>query len=376
MIPVSRPRLEERDVELVTRCLREGWVSSSGPWVASFEDRWAEYCSRRHGIAVASGTAALELAVAALELEPGDEVVMPSLTIVSCALAVVRNGGVPVLVDCDPATWCVDAPAAEAAIGPRTRAIMPVHHFGHPADLEPLLRAAAEADLAVIEDAAQAHGAEYLVDEDGGEPIWRRCGSLGTIGVFSFYANKLVTTGEGGMLVCDDDAIAARARSLRDLAHDPQRRFRHDRMGYNHRLSSLQAALGLAQIERLGQAIRAHRDVAARYRERLATVPGLRLPVEATWARSVYWMFGVVLEDDGLPDASEVIAALGRRGIDARPFFLGLHAQPCLSGRVRVAGPMTVTERLSSRGLYLPSAPDLSDAEVDAVVDGLRAVLA
>jgi perosamine synthetase len=376
MIPVSRPRLEERDVELVTRCLREGWVSSSGPWVASFEDRWAEYCSRRHGIAVASGTAALELAVAALELEPGDEVVMPSLTIVSCALAVVRNGGVPVLVDCDPATWCVDAAAAEAAIGPRTRAIMPVHHFGHPADLEPLLRAAAKADLAVIEDAAQAHGAEYLVDEDGGEPIWRRCGSLGTIGVFSFYANKLVTTGEGGMLVCDDDAIAARARSLRDLAHDPQRRFRHDRMGYNHRLSSLQAALGLAQIERLGQAIRAHRDVAARYRERLATVPGLRLPVEATWARSVYWMFGVVLEDDGLPDASEVIAALGRRGIDARPFFLGLHAQPCLSGRVRVAGPMTVTERLSCRGLYLPSAPDLSDAEVDAVVDGLRAVLA
>jgi perosamine synthetase len=228
----------------------------------------------------------------------------------------------------------------------------------------------------VIEDAAQAHGAEYLVDEHGGEPIWRRCGSLGTIGVFSFYANKLVTTGEGGMLVCDDDAIAARARSLRDLAHDPQRRFRHDRMGYNHRLSSLQAALGLAQIERLGQAIRAHRDVAARYRERLATVPGLRLPVEATWARSVYWMFGVVLEDDGLPDASEVIAALGRRGIDARPFFLGLHAQPCLSGRVRVAGPMTVTERLSCRGLYLPSAPDLSDAEVDAVVDGLRAVLA
>jgi perosamine synthetase len=147
-------------------------------------------------------------------------------------------------------------------------------------------------------------------------------------------------------------------------------------MGYNHRLSSLQAALGLAQIERLGQAIRAHRDVAARYRERLATVPGLRLPVEATWARSVYWMFGVVLEDDGLPDASEVIPALGRRGIDARPFFLGLHAQPCLSGRVRVAGPMTVTERLSCRGLYLPSAPDLSDAEVDAVVDGLRAVLA
>jgi perosamine synthetase len=376
MIPVSRPRLEERDIELVTRCLREGWVSSSGPWVEAFEARWAQYCSRRHGIAVASGTAGLELALAALELEPGDEVVMPSLTIVSCALAAVRNGGVPVLVDCDPATWCMDAAAAEAAIGPRTRALMPMHHFGHPADLEPLLRAAARDGLAVIEDAAQAHGAECLVELDSDGATWRRCGSLGTIAVFSFYANKLVTTGEGGMLVCDDDDLAARARSLRDLAHDPRRRFRHDRMGYNHRLSSLQAALGLAQIERLDDVIRARRELAARYRERLASVAGLRLPTEAAWARSAYWMFGVVLEDDRLPDASEVIAALGERGIDARPFFLGLHEQPCLAGRVRIAGPMTATERLARRGLYLPSAADLSDAEVDCVVDALRVVLA
>jgi perosamine synthetase len=376
MIPVSRPRLEERDIELVTRCLREGWVSSSGPWVEAFEERWAKYCSRRHGIAVASGTAGLELALATLELEPGDEVVMPSLTIVSCALAAVRNGGVPVLVDCDPATWCIDAAAAEAAIGPRTRAIMPMHHLGHPADLDTLLRAAERDGLAVVEDAAQAHGAECLVGTEDNGAIWRRCGSCGTIAVFSFYANKLVTTGEGGMLVCDDDDLAARARSLRDLAHDPRRRFRHERMGFNHRLSSLQAALGLAQLERLDEVIRARRELAARYRERLATVAGLRLPAEAAWARSVYWMFGVLLEDDRLPDADEVIAALAERGIDARPFFLGLHEQPCLAGRVRVAGPMTTTERLSRRGLYLPSATDLTDAEVDSVVDALRAVLA
>src|SRR5215831_5674438 len=238
MIPVNEPSLGAREQEYVLECVRTGWVSSAGQFINEFEERWAAYCGRRYGIAVSNGTVALQLAVACSGLEPGDEVIMPTFTIVSCALAVIYNGGVPVLVDCDPRTWCMDVAQVKEKLTPRTRAIMPVHIYGHPVDMDPILEIADQFGLAVIEDAAEAHGAEYR-SARGSTATWLRCGSFGAMSCFSFYANKLLTTGEGGMLVTDDDGLAQRARALRNLSFQPERRFRHDRLGFNFRMSNL-----------------------------------------------------------------------------------------------------------------------------------------
>ena len=243
MIPVNEPVLGERELEYVTECIRTGWISSAGRFINEFEHQWAAYCGREHGVAVANGTVALQLAVAALKLEPGDEVILPSFTIIWCATAIIFNGGIPVLVDADPETFGIDPAQVEAKITPRTRAIMPVHIYGHPVDMDPLLELAAKYNLAIIEDAAEVHGAEYLTRFNRQQPEWRRCGSFGDVSTFSFYANKLVTTGEGGMLVTDDDALAERARSMRNLCFLPNRRFYHEELGFNFRLTNLQAAL-------------------------------------------------------------------------------------------------------------------------------------
>src|SRR5437764_7886780 len=257
MIPVGEPLLAGNELEYVRDCIATGWISSAGAYVPRFERDWADYCGAKHGVAVASGTAALQLAVDALRLGPGDEVILPSFTIISCALAVVRAGATPVVVDCDPATYTIDPEAVAAAITPRTRAIMPVHLYGHPADMDPLLELADRHGLAIIEDAAEAHGVEYLSRRGAGRE-WRRCGGFGTLAAFSFYANKLVTTGEGGMVLTDSDALAERCRSLRDLCFQP-RRFEHAELGYNYRLTNLQAAIGVAQVERMAQTLAAKR---------------------------------------------------------------------------------------------------------------------
>jgi perosamine synthetase len=356
----------------VADAVRSGWVSSSGPFLAEFERAWAAYCGRSEGVAVSNGTVALEVAVATLELEPGDEVIMPAFTIVSCALAVLYAGGVPVLVDADPATWTLDPAAVESRIGPRTRAIMPVHIYGHPANMEPVLAAAERAGLAVIEDAAEAHGADCLVEGE-----WRRCGSFGNASCFSFYANKLVTTGEGGMVVTDDRALAERARSLRNLCFEPERRFYHRSLGHNFRLTNLQAALGVAQLERMDGIVERKRAMAAAYRERLATTDALQLPPEEPWARSVYWMYGVVLHDDVGLDAAELGSRLSRLGVETRPFFLGMHEQPALLERGLFAGEKyPVTERLARRGLYLPSGLGLTEEQIERVSDAVAEALA
>src|SRR3990172_4872356 len=217
MIPVNEPRFGERELEYISECVRTGWVSSGGRFINEFEERWAAYCGRRYGIAVSNGTAALQLAVACLGLEPGAEVILPTFTIISCALAVMYNDGIPVVVDSDPRTWCLDVDQVEKKITDRTRAIMPVHIYGHPVDMDPLLDLADRYGLAIIEDAAEAHGAEYLSRPNGSESGWRRCGSFGTLSCFSFYANKLITTGEGGMVLTDDLTLAHKPHSLRNL---------------------------------------------------------------------------------------------------------------------------------------------------------------
>lgn len=373
MIPVNEPLLGERELELVTDCVRSGWISSAGRYLDEFEQGWANYCGRRHGIAVSNGTTALVAAVAALDLKPGDEVIMPSFTIISCALAVVYAGGTPVLVDSDPDTWCPDAEAMVERIGLRTRAIMPVHIYGHPVDMDPVLAAAERDGLRIIEDAAEVHGAEYYSARSG---AWRRCGSLGDLSTFSFYANKLLTTGEGGMVVTDDDELAEFVRRYRNLCFVPPRRFVHHELGNNYRMTNLQAALGVAQLERMDEIVARKRWMGQAYGERLRDIEAIQLPVEREWARQVYWMYGLVLRDDVPFDAFELADRLAAAGVQTRPFFVGMHEQPALHARGLFAGESyPVAERLARRGLYLPSGLTLTEEQVDGVSVALHRVL-
>jgi perosamine synthetase len=375
MIPVNEPALGDTDLAYVTECVRTGWVSSSGRFITDFENGWAQYCGRRYGIAVSNGTTALQLAVACLGLKPGDEVIMPTFTIISCALAALYNGGVPVLVDSDPRTWCMDVSQIEAKITPRTRAIMPVHIYGHPVDMDAVLHLADKYGLAVVEDAAEAHGAEYL-SRRSAAPGWRRCGSFGALSCFSFYANKLITTGEGGMVLTDDATLADKARSLRNLSFQAGRRFYHEEVGFNFRLTNLQAALGLAQLERIAAIVERKREIGAEYTRRLKALGGLELPVEESWARSVYWMYGVVVSESTGMDAAQFAARLKERGVETRPFFLGMHEQPVFQDRGLFRDERhPVSERLARRGLYLPSGLALTDAQLAEVCEAVRAVL-
>jgi perosamine synthetase len=376
VIPVSEPQLVGRELAYVEECIRTGWVSSAGRFIGAFESSWAEYCGRAHGIAVANGTVALQLAVAALELEPGAEVIIPTFTIISCAMAVVYAGGIPVLIDADPDTWTMDVGQVAGKITSRTRAIMPVHIYGHPVDMDPLLDLAERHGLAVIEDAAEAHGTQYQTGR-GTDPGWRRCGSFGALSCFSFYANKLVTTGEGGMVLTDDPRLAERARMLRNLAFTPERRFLHQELGFNFRMTNIQAAIGLGQVERIDATVERKREIGRRYTENLRGLAGVRLPVEKSWARSVWWMFGIVLDDATGLEASQLATRLTKRGVETRPFFLGMHDQPALQRRGWFAGESyPVADRLAKQGLYLPSGVGLTDEQVDEVCAALRACLA
>jgi len=376
MIPVNEPLLGQREMEYLTECLRTGWISSAGRFIDAFEKAWASYCGVEHGVAVCNGTAALQVAVGCLDLEPDDEVIMPTFTIISCAQAVIQNGAIPVLVDSDPTTWCMDTEQLEAKITPRTRAIMAVHIYGHPVDMDPLLSLAEEKNLWIIEDAAEAHGAEYLSGHATSEPSWRRCGNLGHISVFSFYANKLITTGEGGMVITNDHTFAEKARSLRNLCFRPERRFYHTELGFNYRMTNLQAALGLAQVERIDQIVNHKRWMGQAYTERLRDVSGLQLPVEKSWAKQIYWMYGVVLEDTHKMDAEEFASRLRERGVQTRPFFLGMHEQPVLQERGLFKDEhYPIAERLARKGLYLPSGMTLTETQLDQVCDAVREAL-
>jgi len=377
MIPVNEPLLGERELEYVTECIRTGWISSAGRFIEEFEEKWAAYCGMKYGIAVSNGTTALQVAVGCIGLDPGNEVIMPTFTIISCVLAVTYNGGVPVLVDCDPRTWCMDVTQVEAKITPRTRAIMPVHIYGHPVDMDPVLMLAEKHGLVVIEDAAEVHGAEYLSGRDGPRPVWKRCGGLGHISAFSFYANKLITTGEGGMVLTNDPNYAEKARSLRNLCFRPERRFFHTELGHNFRLTNLQAALGVAQIERMDEIVARKRWMGQAYTERLGDITCLQLPVEEPWARHVYWMYGVVLDESTGMDAAEFANRLRAYGVEARPFFLGMHEQPVFHERGLFVGEhYPVAERIARQGLYLPSGLALTEAQLAQVCAAVREALA
>ena len=376
MIPVNEPKLGKREIEYVSDCVRSGWVSSAGRYINEFEERLAAYCGRRYGIAVSSGTAALQLAVASLGLEPGDEVIMPTFTIISCPLAVIYNGGTPVLVDSDPHTWCMDVHQAKAKITSRTRAIMPVHIYGHPVDMDPLLELADKYGLVIIEDAAEAHGAEYLSRRITSQPNWRRCGSFGALSCFSFYANKLITTGEGGMVLTDDPQLAEKSRSLRNLCFQSNRRFYHEELGFNFRLTNLQAALGLAQLGRIDEIVARKRWMGQEYSNRLKDIEALQPQVQERWARSVYWMYGIVLSEEIAMGVDRFSQRLREIGVETRPFFLGMHEQPAFHKRGLFLNEHYPTaERLSRQGLYLPSGLALTEHQLVQVCDAVREVL-
>lgn len=367
MIQVAEPHVTERDIELVNEALTSGWISSAGKFLDLFEERWAAYCGMPHGIAVSNGSVALDVAIELLDMQPGDEIIMPTFTIISPAQSVVRAGGVPVLVDSDTRTWQMDAGQIEAKITTRTKAILVVHIYGHPADMDPILYIARKYGLVVIEDAAEVHGATYK---------GRRCGGLADISTFSFYANKLVTTGEGGMVLVRTPELAERARGLRNLCFQRKQRFLHDKLGYNFRLTNLQAALGVGQIERIDEIITRKRAIATRYNDLLADVSVVTLPVEEQWATNVYWVYGLLLDDSTGLDAAQLAVQLKERGIETRPFFLGMHQQPVFQRMGMFRGESyPVAERLARQGLYIPSGLTITDEQICQIATTVRECL-
>lgn len=367
-IPVNEPLLNGNEEKYLIECIRTGWISSEGPFIKQFEERYAARVGRKYGVAVSNGSVALDAAVVALGIGVGDEVILPTFTIISCAAAVVRAGAVPVVVDCDPNTWNMDIAQIEARITPRTRAIMAVHIFGLPVDMDPLLALAQKHGLKVIEDAAEMHGQTYK-----GKP----CGSFGDISTFSFYPNKHITTGEGGMIVTNDSALAEKCRSLRNLCFKPEQRFVHDELGWNFRMTNLQAALGVAQLERLDEFVGIKRRMGARYTGLLAGTPGLQLPLENTeYADNIYWVYGMVL-DDNLPfNAKEAMARLGELGIGTRPFFWPMHEQPVFKKMGLFAEESyPVAERIARRGFYIPSGMALTEEQMERTAAAVRGIL-
>jgi perosamine synthetase len=367
-IPVNEPLLDGNERRYLNECIDSGWISSEGPFVSRLEEGMAARMGRRFGVAVCNGSAALDAAVVALGLGPGDEVILPTFTIISCAAAVVRAGATPVVVDCDPGTWNMTAEGVAVAITPRTRAIMVVHLFGLPVDLDPILELARRHGLRVIEDAAQMHGQTYK-----GRP----CGSFGDLSTLSFYPNKHVTSGEGGMILTDDEALAERCRSLRNLCFQPGRRFVHEELGWNLRMSNLQAAVGCAQLERLDEFVARKRAMGRRYTEALSGLPLLELPIPQTdYAESIYWVFGLVLSDEIPFDAAEAMRRLAAVGVGTRPFFWPMHEQPVFRRMGLFDGVACPNaERIARRGFYLPSGLALKEEQIDASASALRAVL-
>ena len=368
MIPVNEPLLDGNEERYLTECVRTGWISSEGPFIGKFEEGFAARVGRAHGIVVSNGSAALDVAVAALGLGPDDEVIVPTFTIISCAAAIVRAGARPVLVDCDRDTWNTTADRIAERITPRTKAIMIVHIYGLPVDMDPVFALAQRYGLKIIEDAAEMHGQTY-----NGRP----CGSLGDISTFSFYPNKLVTTGEGGMVVTDDPTLAGRCRALRNLCFLPGRRFVHEELGWNFRLSNLQAAVGVAQLERLDEFVAKKRRIGALYQERLVGVRGLQLPIARTaYAENIYWVFGVVLDDSIRFDAAEAMRQLAGRGIGTRPFFWPMHEQPVFRRMGLLEGEVHPNaERWARRGFYLPSGLALTEPQIDEVAAAVRELM-
>lgn len=366
-IPVNEPLLQGNEKKYLQQCIDTGWISSEGPFVTQFEEQFSAKVGRKYGVAVCNGTAALEVAIAALGIGKGDEVILPTFTIISCAAAVVRSGAVPVLVDADRDTWNMDIAEIEGKITPRTKAIMVVHIYGLPVDMDPVRKITQKHGLRIIEDAAEMHGQTYK-----GQP----CGSFGDISIFSFYPNKLITTGEGGMIVTDDEKLGEKCRSLRNLCFG-KKRFVHEELGWNFRMTNLQAAIGVAQLEQFDRFVKKKREMGARYTRLLKDVDVLQLPLPKTdYADNIYWIYGIVLEDSVGCDAEEAMVQLAKRGIGTRPFFWPMHKQPVFRKMGLFKGERyPVAERLARRGFYIPSGLGLTEKQAQTAAREIRELM-
>ena len=363
-IPLAAPALVGREREYVLDCLDSTWISSSGGYLERFESRFAEFCGVRHAISCCNGTVALHLALLGEGVGPGDEVIVPTLTYVASANAVVHCGAQPVFVDAEPRTWNMDPERIADAITPRTRGILVVHLYGHPCDMDPILALAERHGLWVVEDVAEAHGASYR---------GRMTGSMGALATFSFQAAKIISSGEGGMVVCNDEALARKVRQLAGHGREPGRRFWFPIVGFNYLMTNIEAAIGLAQLERIDWHLSRRREIAGWYREELAGEESMTLSPEEPWAQSVFWLFCAVLDEDRYGSRNETIRALDELGIETRPFFHPLHTLPMYressSGR-----EFPVAEDLARRGINLPSSATLTREQVARVCAALRAL--
>lgn len=367
-IPVNEPLLNGNEKKYLCECIDTGWISSEGPFVKEFEQKMSTTVGRKYGVAVSNGTAALEVAVQALGIGEGDEVIMPAFTIISCAMSVTKVGAIPVLVDSDLYTWNMNIQEIEAKITPKTKAIMMVHLYGLPVEADKVLTLAKKYNLKVIEDAAEMHGQTY-----NGRP----CGSFGDISIFSFYPNKHITTGEGGMVVTDDEQLAERCRMLRNLCFKKDVRYIHDEISDNYRFTNLQAAVGLAQLERLDEFITKKREMGRYYTEHLKDVKGLILPIERTnYADNIYWVYGLVLEKDVPADNRLIQKLLAEEGIGSRVFFWCMHEQPVYQRqRLFENQKYPNAEYLARKGFYIPSGLALTEEQMEQVVDGVKNVM-
>ncbi len=361
VIPVADTLLDGNELRYLTECVRSNWVSSIGPFVCKFESQFAKACDCEFGVACANGTVALHLTLATLGLGPGDEVIIPAFTMIATANAVSYTGASPVLVDSEPETWNMDVSLLEEKITPRTRAIIVVHTYGHPAPMDEVNEIAKRHGLYVIEDAAEAHGAEYRS---------RRAGSLGDAGSFSFYANKIITTGEGGMITTNNAELAEVARRLRDHAFSSERHFWHQYRGFNYRMTNMQAAIGLAQTERLTELSERRRIKARIYTEMLSQARGLTQPRELPGVRNVFWMYGILVGEEFGCSRDELRRILAQQGIETRTFFIPIHFQPIYFAQFK-GQRYPVAETLCQKGMYLPSGAGLTETDVRFVAESV-----
>ncbi len=363
-IPVSAPALVGNEEAYVLDCLRTTWISSNGEYIRRFEGAFGEFCGVRHALSCTNGTVALHLALLALGVGPGDEVLVPTLTYIATANAVTYCGARPVFVDVEPETWNLDPSLLEAQITARTKGIIVVHLYGHPVDMDPVVAIARKHNLFVVEDAAEAHGAQYRA---------RPVGSLADVATFSFYGNKILTTGEGGMVVTDDDHLATRIRHLKGQGMDPDRRYWFTAVGYNYRMTNIAAAIGLAQLEKAQWHIRRRREVASWYREDLARIPGIVWQAEKPWARHAYWMVALRLSEDN-PPRDDVIERLRHEGVETRPVFYPIHTLPPY--REKADGlAFPVAEGIARHGINVPTWAGLTRDDVRYVSSKLQALL-
>lgn len=368
-IPVCEPFLAGNEREYVLDAIDTGWISSAGKYISKFENSFAEYCGVKQGIAVCNGTVALHLALTALGIGKGDEVIVSDFTMIASAFSICYTGAMPVFVDAEPVTWNIDVNKIEEKITSRTKAIMVVHIYGHPCNMDPIIEIARKFNLIVIEDAAEVHGAEYK---------GKKCGSLGDIAAFSFFANKVATTGEGGMVVTNDDDLGDKSRYYKNLCFPLKgpRSYIHNDIGFNYRMSNLHAAIGLAQVEKLDFYVEKRRRINSLYKEHLKNVPGITLQPELNYAKNVYWMNGVVIDQQefGL-SRDDTMLKLKEQGIDSRSFFTGMHKQPSLRNYgCKTDGEYPVSEYLEMNGFYLPSGSSLTNLEVEYICDVIKKI--